>query len=91
MRVGNALLGRQAEQLCRFDVILGDAIAFDDSVTPEWRQLLMEAETSGGLLLSVDPSQADDVVDALKLKGCAQAAVVGRVIEGESGRIEVRA
>ena len=70
---------------------LGDAIAFDDSVTPEWRQLLMEAETSGGLLLSVDPSQADDVVDALKLKGCAQAAVVGRVIEGESGRIEVRA
>ncbi len=70
---------------------LGDTISFDDAVTPEWRQLLMEAETSGGLLMSVDPGQADKVVEALKLKGCSQAAVVGRVIEGESGRIEVRA
>ncbi|MBT3269398.1 selenide, water dikinase SelD [Candidatus Poribacteria bacterium] len=70
---------------------LGDAIAFDDGVAPEWQQLLMEAETSGGLLLSVEPGKAADVVEGLKMKGCSQAAVVGRVIDGESGRIEVRA
>ena len=70
---------------------LGDKVQFDDGVPPEWRQLLLEAETSGGLLMAVDPATADDVVEALKLKGCSQAAVVGAVVDGESGHITVRA
>ncbi len=52
--------------------------------------ILFDAQTSGGLLLAVDPAKTDTLVAALKKRGVESAAVIGRVIEGD-GTIEVAA
>jgi selenide,water dikinase len=53
---------------------------FDDGVDEVRRRLVTDAMTSGGLLVAVDPSRADDV----------PGWVVGRLVEGEPGTIRVR-
>jgi selenide,water dikinase len=50
---------------------------------------LADAQTSGGLLIAVDPSRADDLVAALQERRTPTAAVIGEVVEGQSGTIHV--
>jgi selenide,water dikinase len=50
--------------------------------------LLQDAQTSGGLLLAT--SSPDALAAELGRRGTAIAAVVGRVTDGQAGRIEVR-
>ena len=52
--------------------------------------LLADAQTSGGLLFSVDPALADRLVAGLAAAGTPAAAVVGRVTEGPAGSVTVR-
>jgi selenide,water dikinase len=53
------------------------------------RILMADAQTSGGLLLSVAPERAADLV--ARLRPCAPAAaLIGDVVEGRAGAIEVR-
>ena len=51
------------------------------------RVLLCDAQTSGGLLAAVPPDEADAVVRALD--GELAHAVIGRISDGEPGRIVV--
>ncbi|WP_433381154.1 selenide, water dikinase SelD [Streptosporangium sp. CA-115845] len=60
-------------------------VAVDDEVAI----LLHDAQTSGGLLMSV-PSPSSGLLDRLRRHGVA-AAVIGQVIPGPPGRINVRA
>jgi selenide,water dikinase len=53
------------------------------------RLLLSDAQTSGGLLIAVDPSRTEDLVAALERQQTPAAAVVGEVTVGEAGTIEV--
>ena len=53
------------------------------------RLLLADAQTSGGLLIAVDPAQLDDLLAVLKREETPAAAVIGEVVEGEAGAIEV--
>jgi len=53
--------------------------------------LLCDAQTSGGLLLAVDPVRADDLVHALAAHDTLAASVVGRCVDGAAGSIAVRA
>jgi selenide,water dikinase len=54
------------------------------------RLLLADAQTSGGLLIAVDPSRADDLIAALRANNTPAAAVIGEVVDGrEQGKIEV--
>jgi selenide, water dikinase len=54
----------------------------------DWRRdILTDPQTSGGLLVAVDPAHADTVLTLARERGFAQAAVVGRMIEG---RPEIR-
>jgi selenide, water dikinase len=71
---------RNVEQAARF--LRGD--------TPPDRtlQLLCDAQTSGGLLFTCEPSDAESAVDRLRASGHA-AAVVGGVDEGEPGSVAV--
>lgn len=55
----------------------------------DWRGVLADPQTSGGLLMAVAPERADALVTALERRGEA-AAVVGRMAEGEPGTIRVR-
>ncbi len=57
---------------------------------PVWQQrLLADAQTSGGLLVSVAPDVADEVLAAFAAAGFKQAAVIGSMKEG-AGRVAVR-
>lgn len=53
-----------------------------------WRGLLADPQTSGGLLMAVDPARVDALTEALERRG-EHAAVVGEMAAGEPGTIEV--
>lgn len=57
-------------------------VAFSDGVTEQDRLLLADAQTSGGLLLSVDPARTEELVERLTAAG-VPAAVVGSITQGE--------
>ncbi len=46
-----------------------------------------DAQTSGGLLLAVEPGRLEALLDALKRRGTPVAAHVGEVVAGPAGRI----
>ena len=52
--------------------------------------LLADAQTSGGLLLAVEPARAGALVGALGRRGTPAAAVIGHTVEGTPGRIGIR-
>ena len=54
-----------------------------------WKDVLCDPQTSGGLLMAVSPEKLDGLLSALD-KRTEEACVVGRVCEGEPGRLEVR-
>lgn len=72
-----------------------DVIAFLDPFTDwgpadaAWRGVLADPQTSGGLLMAVEPQRLDDLLGALEQRGEA-ASVVGRLAEGEPGAMRVR-
>jgi selenide,water dikinase len=71
-----------------------DVIAFlDPFVTwgpadSAWKGVLADPQTSGGLLMAIEPDRADALVAALAARG-EEAAVVGRMVAGEPGRMKV--
>lgn len=54
-------------------------------LTGSEEQLLYDPQTSGGLLLAVPQSQADDLIAALTAAGVQTAVQVGEVLEGPYG------
>jgi selenide,water dikinase len=53
---------------------------------PAWkRDLLCDPQTSGGLLIAVDPAEAGSVLDLLRERGFSYASVVGRLKQGPAG------
>ncbi|MGH8992574.1 MAG: selenide, water dikinase SelD [Acidimicrobiia bacterium] len=52
--------------------------------------LLADAQTSGGLLLAVDPARAGSLINALQRHGTPAAAVIGHTVEGSPGHIGIR-
>ena len=67
---------------------LADSLSFSDTVDGVTRTLLGDAQTSGGLLISVRPDRLDRLLSALEGRTPA-AAVIGSVVDGEAGRIRV--
>ncbi len=67
---------------------VNDAVTWDAALTDEDRLLLCDAQTSGGLLVSVPADRAGELVDALRDEGAPCAAVVGRITDGPAGTIK---
>ena len=63
------------------------AVRWDAALTDADRLLLCDAQTSGGLLMSVAPDRADALVAVLGEQGAPCAAVVGRITAGPAGAI----
>jgi selenide, water dikinase len=58
---------------------------------PEDEQLLLaDAQTSGGLMLAVDPARGGSLVAALQRRGTPAAAVIGHTVEGAPGHVGIR-
>jgi selenide,water dikinase len=68
----------------------GDALAAVDGVDPAWIDVLFDAQTSGGLLISLPGEAAEELVARLREEGMEEASVVGRVVAAGTGRITVR-
>jgi selenide,water dikinase len=64
-------------------------IAFDDAVDHPKQIVLFDAQTSGGLLISVPAERLDDLLAALEAKGVPTRAVVGEVLDRREKPIEV--
>jgi selenide,water dikinase len=64
---------------------VADRTTFDDSIDAATRTLLADAQTSGGLLLSMSRADAEKFVATFG----APSAIIGSFVEG-SGRARVR-
>jgi selenide,water dikinase len=58
---------------------IGDCVRFAESVQPEYRDLLFDPQTSGGLLIAISPDSADSAISALDRHGVS-ARRIGKVI-----------
>jgi selenide,water dikinase len=65
-------------------------VDFDPAVGETTRTVLFDAQTSGGLLIAVDPANEATLVQDLRRRGTPASAVIGRTVAGEPGRISVR-
>ena len=59
------------------------------SLSQAEEELLFDPQTSGGLLLAVPGSQAEDVVQSLRRAGVRWAARIGEVVDGPAGIVVV--
>jgi selenide,water dikinase len=67
-----------------------DALAGIEGVDPAQIDILFDAQTSGGLLISLPGGAADSLVAQLRAEGMEDASVIGRVMAEGTGRIRVR-
>jgi selenide,water dikinase len=67
---------------------IGDCVGFAPAVPSEYRDLLFDPQTSGGLLISVAPDFADQSLAALRRHGVS-AKRVGRVLAKRSPLLSV--
>lgn len=63
-------------------------VSFADAVDDTTRVLLGDAQTSGGMLMAIAPDRLDALTSALADRS-VQAAVIGQVLSGQRGTIEV--
>ena len=66
---------------------IGACVGFAESVATEFRDLLFDPQTSGGLLAAVKAAEAGEALEALRQAGCA-AALIGETVPG-TGLIEL--
>jgi selenide, water dikinase len=64
---------------------------WDPALTELQRLVFCDAQTSGGLLISVPAARADSLLVELAAESTPIAAVIGRVVEAPPGRITVTA
>ncbi|UCE87516.1 MAG: selenide, water dikinase SelD, partial [Deltaproteobacteria bacterium] len=62
---------------------------FAAAIRPSERQLLADAQTSGGLLIAVAPSDEARLLAELERRGAPARARVGELVAGNAGTIEV--
>jgi len=68
---------------------LAPDVKFGVEVPEAIRVLLFDAQTSGGLLIAVDPDRAGALVAALEREGTPAAARIGRLTRGVAGAMTV--
>jgi len=61
------------------------SVVWDNTLTAAERYLMVDAQTSGGLLLAVAPARLDELLKKLKEEQTLAAAVIGSITARESG------
>jgi selenide,water dikinase len=67
----------------------GNEVDFAPHLQDWQRRLLADAQTSGGLLVSVATKSVDEVLAFFRAAGFDQAAMIGTIVQGEP-RVDVR-
>jgi selenide,water dikinase len=65
-------------------------VEISGDISNEKMDILYDAQTSGGLLISVEGEKAQRLLEQLHAKGVQPAAIIGEVIEEPKGRIVLR-
>lgn len=68
---------------------LSDKVEFASEVPEELQVVCCDAQTSGGLLISVPEERLESLIEALRTRKTLASAVIGRVESGEPGLIKV--
>ena len=68
---------------------VSDTVQWHPDLEDREKLLLSDAQTSGGLLISVAGDKKDALVAELKAMGTLSAAVVGEITDGPAGQIQV--
>jgi len=71
------------------ELYLQDKVTFKGDFNEEMKTLLCDAQTSGGLLISVEENKINDLLSGLKKRGVATIAVIGEVVADHKKIIEV--
>jgi selenide,water dikinase len=66
----------------------GHDVVLDKDISVVQKALLTDPQTSGGLLVSCDPSSVAEVLALFAREGFADAAVIGEMVAGQA-RVEV--
>lgn len=69
---------------------MNDWTRYAPELTKEQQLIVCDAQTSGGLLIAVAPEKADALVAELTRRGTPAAAIIGELVEGDAGRMEVK-
>lgn len=70
---------------------LKEHIRWGTGVSAEMQIVLCDAQTSGGLLISVPEPRLDTLLQALEKRGVRDVAIVGEILAGPAGIIQVQA
>ena len=68
---------------------VADSVEWHDDLTEQQQLLLADAQTSGGLLISVPAAKLELLLSELAMAGVPVRSVVGQITEGPPGRIQV--
>ena len=68
---------------------LGAAVRWPEGLSDTDRLLLCDAQTSGGLLIAIDPARVGGLRAALKAESEPAPSVIGEIVQAEPGTIEV--
>ena len=68
---------------------IGNCVSFAASVAQEYRDLLFDPQTSGGLLIAISPDSADSAITALERRSVS-ARRIGKVIPKTNPLLSVR-
>ena len=68
---------------------LGHLVTWDESLSGTVKLVLSDAQTSGGLLISMPREKLDSLMREMEKHGVSGVAVIGEVVEGEAGAIHV--
>ena len=60
---------------------LEKSVSFDSTVSEAYQWLLVDPQTSGGLIISIPEERADDLMKELKSEDSPEAAIIGKVTE----------
>ncbi|MFQ5934636.1 MAG: selenide, water dikinase SelD, partial [Dehalococcoidia bacterium] len=68
-----------------------EVVVWEQEISHEAKVILCDAQTSGGLLISIAAEKTDKLLDALAKAGVEDAAVIGEVVDDPRGIIQVAA
>jgi selenide,water dikinase len=69
---------------------VSDTVEWDEGIPQTGRLVLCDAQTSGGLMITVSANKKDEVLKALKKKGIETAGHIGDFTEAGDGKITVK-